>query len=154
MSRYEKVRNVLFSRNLLWFAFLLPAFGDLIFCLIKDDVKHIKLFKIKVLVAAIKLLHYDLLLKFVKLKLRYVSSFRCTWKKDGKVFRKNTTTFRHNIAYMVNLFCFSLHMLIMTVADKNYSKIWTRKWKKNIKCIAIIMTHQCFTVILICHCWR
>ena len=47
MSRYEKVRNVLFSRNLLWFAFLLPAFGDLIFCLIKDDVKHIKLFKIQ-----------------------------------------------------------------------------------------------------------
>ena len=45
MSRYEKVRNILFSRNLLWFAFLLLAFGDSIFCLITDDVKHIKLFK-------------------------------------------------------------------------------------------------------------
>ena len=42
---------------------------------------------------------------------------------------------------------------MMTAADKNCSKFCTRKCKNNITCIAIIMRHQCLTVIPIWHCW-
>ena len=72
------------------------------------------------------------LLEFVEFEFRYVSSFSCIWRKDGKVFGKSTMTFSHNIAYMVNSFLFhyiSVWQLWLTTY-KNYSKFYTRKQKK------------------------
>ena len=51
----------------------------------------------------------DDLLKCLKFEFRYVFIFFCTWKKDGKVFGKNTVTFWHN---KVNLFvCYYIWQL-------------------------------------------
>ena len=46
------------------------------------------------------------LLEFVKFEIMQVSSFFYIWKKNHKVFGKNTVAFRHNLAYMVNSFVF------------------------------------------------
>ena len=69
----------------------------------------------------------DGLLKYIKFEFQPVSSFSCILKKKCKVFGKNTVTFWHNFAYEVNVF---LYMIIMTIANKTYSMLWTEKCKK------------------------
>ena len=49
--------------------------------------------------------------------------------QDSKRFGKSTLRFEI-FDYMVNSFGFFLHMTIMTIAYKNYSKFCKRKYKK------------------------
>ena len=99
-------------------------------------VKYIKLFKIQgagcydinvTFISSPK----DSLLQFVNFEFRHVSSFSCIWKRDGKVFGKNTMTFWHNFAYMVN-FVFVFHYIwkLWPITHKVYSKFCTRKCKR------------------------
>ena len=94
----------------------------------------------------------DGLLKYVECEFRHVFSFSCIWKKDGKVFSKNTVTFWHNIACKVNTFVFHYIWELRLIAYKSYSTFCTSKCKINVLCIAIRMTHQWLTLIPIWHC--
>ena len=67
-------------------------------------VKYIKFFKIQAMSSP-----KNGLLKCIKFEFWHVSSFSCIWKKDRKIFAKNTVTFWHNIAYMVNSFVFIIY---------------------------------------------
>ena len=98
-------------------------------------------------------LQRDGLLKFVKFEFHHVSSFSYIWKKNSKVFGKNTVTFWHNFAYMVNSFVFLYIWKSWLIADENYSTFYSRKCQNNIMCIAITMIHQWFSLILIWHSW-
>ena len=74
-------------------------------------------------------------------------------KYDINVFSKNKVKFWHTIAGKVSAFAFHYIWQLWLIACKNYSKLYTRKYKNNIMCITIIMTYQWLTSIPIWHCW-
>ena len=68
-------------------------------------------------------------LKSLKFESWHVFSFSYIWKKDGKVFGKNTLTFWHSIAYTVSYF---LHITIMTDSLSKLSTFLHKKMQKTI----------------------
>ena len=102
----------------------IPSNKNILFYWVKF-VNYIKLFNIQGTVCLYHLKKIGLL-KYVKSKFRHVFSLSCIWKKDGKVFGKNTTTFWHNIAYKVNAFIFRYIWQLRLIAYKNYSTFCTR----------------------------
>ena len=100
---------------------------------LSDFPKHIKLFKIQGTTCYnINVTHISLpkgnLQNFIRFKFLPGLNFSCIWKKDVKVFGKNTVTFYHNIAYMVNSFVIYDIWQLRLITYKNYSKFCRRKW--------------------------
>ena len=100
---------------------------------LSDFPKHIKLFKIQGTTCYnINVTHISLpkgnLQNFIRFKFLPGFNFSCIWKKDVKVFGKNTVTFYHNIAYMVNSFVIYDIWQLRLITYKNYSKFCRRKW--------------------------
>ena len=68
-------------------------------------------------------------------ELWHVSRFSCTWKKDSKVFGKNTVTFWHNFGSYGRFVCFSLNMTILTNSLWKLFKVLDKKMQKATLCV-------------------